>query len=523
MAHAHNHYNLNELRAFPLSDAATTVDNTGKFLPHDILVDCRLRFPRDVAQYAFVGGITVTPRLVSLVILGTTSQDETSGYVPLASLTVTKPLEVFRPYAVTPLYPGVGGWVVFGSGTATSFVGRFATPAQSLLAPRAATPYQGLPVKSIGKLGLATALTGLVTIVGGTDIEVTVDTVLLGSELRKALILSLKADTPGENVLQKYLTECGGRPESGTCDKPGIEFVNGVPPDCDGNLEITFVNLEEAPYESCAGVVLDHGVELEETCVNKQPFVEPVDLCEDQSSDSSLSASSDIPDTSSESSLVPSSESESCAALPVVLNFDTPAGQFVIKNGDFEYQAYDSPSEIGGGMGTGALTAINPSTRNIGIWDNCGASPALDRIVTTDVQVTALAPSRNGGLVLNYHLADPLENPHIEYFLVLLDLNVNKIRVLRYNGLNHVEEYASPTPLPFVPNDWYRIEAEITTLSVTQKAIAVTVSGISDPGFGPVSFSLATTRYGDPTDGRFGVGSLRGYARFSFLQIEDSP
>lgn len=522
MANAHNFYNLNELRAFPLSDAATTVDNDGRFLPADLLVDCRLRFPKEVATYAFLGGITVTPRLVSLVILGSLSQNETSAYVPLASVTLVKPMEIFRPYTVTPLYPGVGGWVVFGSGTATPYVGRFSSPAQSLLTPRAAAGYWGIPVKSLGKLGLATALTGLVTIVGGTDVEVIKDTVSLGSESRDALIVRLRADTPGDNVLQKYLTECGRRPESNTCDKPGIEFINGVAPDCDGNLEITFVNLEEAPYESCAGVVLDHAVELEETCVNRQQFVEPVDLCEDTSSNSSVSPDSS---TSSESSSVapPSSVAESCAALPITLDFDEPAGQFVIKNGDFEYQAFDSPDEVDGGIGAGSLVAINGSIRNIAVWDNCGASPALDRVVSTDVQITALNPSRNGGIVLNYHLADPLSNPHIEYFLVMLDLNVNKIRVLRYNGLNHVEEYASPAPLPFVPSDWYRISVEVTTLSPTQKAIAVTVNGISDPGFGPVSFSLATTRYGDPTDGRFGVGSLRGYARFSYLHIEDSP
>ena len=522
MATAHNFYNLNELRAFPLSDAATTVDNDGTFLPADILVDCRLRFPKLAAQYAFLGGITVTPRLVSIVILGSASQNATSDYVPLASLTLLKPLEIFRPYAVTPLYPGVGGWVVFGAGTANPYVGRFSSPGQSLLSPRAGGPYQGMPVTSLGKLGLATSLTGLVTIQGGTDVEVVKEVVDMGSESRDALVVRLRASTNGDNVLQKYLPECGGRPESGTCDKVGIEFVNGVQPDCDGNLQIVFANLEEAPYDECAGVTLDYALGLDDVCPDRTPYDNPTDLCYPDSSDSSVPSESSIAPTS-ESSIAPSSESVSCALLPLTLNFDTTPTEVVVEYGTFDYEAYDSPDEVDPGVGDSAYVAQSGSTRNIAIWDNCGASPAIDREISTDVQVTALNPSRNGGLVINYHLADPLGSPHIAYFLVLLDLNVNKIRVLRYNGLNHVEEYASPVPLPFVPDDWYRITVRVTTLSPTQKAIAVTVVGVSDMGFGPVSFSIATTRYGDPTDGRFGVGSLRGRARFSYLHLEDYP
>lgn len=520
MATAHNFYNLNELRAFPLSDAATTVDNNGVFLPSNLIVDCRIRFPDTAARYAFIGGITVTDRLISLVILGSDSQTASSGYVPLASLTVTS-REPFRPYQVTPLYPGVGGWIVFGGGANTPYIGRFSGPAQSLLTPRAAEPYPGMPVTSLGKLGLASSLTGLVTILGGTDIEVVKETVLMGSEDRDALIIRLRASTKGENVLSKYLPECGTRPESGTCDRAGIEFVNGVAPDCNGNLQITFSNVTAAPYEDCAGVTLDHELELDQMCPNRDAIVVPQDLCY-VSSESSL-APSESSATPVESSIAPSSEFVSCAPIPITLNFDLTPTEFVVKYGSFEYQAYDSPDEVDPGVGDRSYVALSGSTRNIAIWDNCGASPALDIAASTDVQVTALQPSRNGGLVLNYHLADPLGSPYISYFLVLLDLNVNKIRVLRYNGLNHVEEYASPAPLAFVPNDWYRIEANITTLSPTQKAIAVTVTGVTNPGFGPISFSIATTRYGDPSEGRFGVGSLRGCARFSYLHLEAYP
>ena len=528
----HNYYNLQELRGFPLSDSATGVGTNGEFLPADLLVDCQLRFPSTAGRFAFLGGVTVNARIVTLVILAADSPTAASGFTPLASLTVLQSsLTQGRHYAVTPLYPGVGGWLVFGPGVAKRFVGRFSSPQQSLLAIHCAKSYQGIPVTSLGKSGMATALTGLVTISGGTDIEAVKEQVEIGGEVRDALVLRLKASAVGDNVLAKYLPVCGGRPESRTCPEVGIEFVNGVRPDCDGNLQIDFSNLTVAPFEDCGGgTVIEHPMSFDDVCGVAEPFVEFEDPCVSEASSATPESSSSAP---SESSISVSSEALICEALPYTLNFDiSPQPDLEIKTGTFEYEAVDSPDELGGSLSlsdtsefpvSGALVATSGSLRNIAIWDNCGASPALDKRIIGDVQVLGTRPARNGGLVLNYHLADPLTSPHIEYFMVLIDLNVNKVRVVRYNGASVVEEYASPTPLPFVPGDWYRITATVTTFSLTQKAIAVVVEGISDPGFTPASFSLSTTRYGDPTDGRFGFGSIRAHARCSFLRLEEYP
>jgi hypothetical protein len=527
----HNHYNLQESRSYPLGDSATGVGDSGEYLPPDLLVDCQLRFPATAGRFAFIGGITVNPRMLTLVILAADSPTAVSGFTPLASLNIMQPgLTAGRHYAVTPLYPGVGGWLVFGPGIAKRFVGRFSSPQQSLLAIHCAKSYRGIPVSSLGKAGMATALTGLVTISGGTDIEAVKETVEIGGESRDALVLRLKASISGDNVLAKYLPVCGGRPESRTCPETGIEYINGVQPDCDGNLTITFGNLTSAPYSECGGVAIEHDRGFDDACGERVPFVEYQDPCVAEESSATPDPTSSA---SSESSLSASSEILNCEALPYTLNFDDPPEpDLEIKNGTFEYEAVDSPDELNGSLSlsdssqfpmSGALTATSGSTRNIAIWDNCGASPALDKTIIADVQVLGSYPSRNGGIILNYHLATPLTTPHIEFFMVLLDLNVNKIRVVRYNGTTFVDEYASPSPLLFAAGDWYRITATVTTFSPTQKAIAVTVVGISDPGFGPISFSLATTRYGDPTDGRFGFGSIRGYARCSFLQLEEFP
>ncbi len=64
MIRNHEWYAGNAVRAYPLSDAATTVDDAGQFLPHDILVDCQLAFPNTLGQAAFVSAVAVRSRLV---------------------------------------------------------------------------------------------------------------------------------------------------------------------------------------------------------------------------------------------------------------------------------------------------------------------------------------------------------------------------------------------------------------------------------------------------------------------------
>jgi len=516
---SHDHYNLQEQRGYPLADGATGVGNDGEFLPHDLLADCRLRFPSTAGRYAFLGGVTVNDNIVTVVILAADSPSSVTNFTPLASLSLAKPVQPGRYYQVSPLYPGVGGWCVFGPGIGNRFIGRFSGPSQSLLAPRAAIAGPPLPIPSLGRLGEATALAGIVGLVGGTDVEVVKEQHVVGDVLRDAIVIRLVGDTPGENPLQKYLPECGGRPESGTCVLPGIEFINGVSPDCDGNINIVFEDLTIAPYAALGpGITLDHGLGLDDACPDPQPPSYVDDCVEERSSVGSESSEGSV----SESSVSTSSESVSCALLPVLFDFDVSPPELIAPNGRWGYEDVvleESESSESGSSGRW-LVASSGSTKNIVIWDNCGGAPTVDRRVSAGMQVLTTNPDRNAGIILNYHTADPLTSPHIAYFLVLLDLNVNKIRVLRFNGLNHVEEYVSPSALPLIPGDWYEMIVEITESPPTQHALAVTVNGITTPSF-TAGFSMLTSRYGDTDDGRFGLGTIRGASRFSYLQIEE--
>ena len=143
-------------------------------------------------------------------------------------------------------------------------------------------------------------------------------------------------------------------------------------------------------------------------------------------------------------------------------------------------------------------------------------SSSLQKVCETAIQVVADSPKRNGGIVINYHLVDPLTNPHIEYFMVLLDMNVNKIRVVRFNGFVLVEEYASPNPLPLTPGAWYTMRVTVQPFG-DQVALAVHVAGQDDDAAVSVGFSVVTNKFG-LDDGMYGLGSDKGHARFSYFK-----
>ena len=303
-------YDANAGRSYPVDERATQLDDTGLRLPSHLLVDAHLRFPQSLANYAFLGAVSSTASLVTVTILGSDTEETADGYVPLAALTLPKPVQPFRLYAVEALAAGVGGWVAFGPGVQDTqlYGGRFGSPAQSRLTGRCAHAYQDLPVSSVGKRGSGTALTGLVRLRGGSDIEIfgacrrvprrwPLDSSQecgppLNSEdgrdyynpWRRVIVIRL-ADTGrgSDNVLEKYIGPCDRRPESGTCEglQP-IETIGGVRPNCDGEVVIEFRGcaalteiveevIQDESGDSVAsvdavGVIVDCALSLGDTC-----------------------------------------------------------------------------------------------------------------------------------------------------------------------------------------------------------------------------------------------------------------
>ena len=66
---AHNWYNLNSTRRFPLDTAATGESDAGESIPDDVLVDCHLRFPEAAGRYVSISSMYVSASLISLTFL----------------------------------------------------------------------------------------------------------------------------------------------------------------------------------------------------------------------------------------------------------------------------------------------------------------------------------------------------------------------------------------------------------------------------------------------------------------------
>jgi hypothetical protein len=523
MLHA-DHYNTQELRNYPLDDNATGVGDDGTLMPSDILVDCRLRLPETLGRFAFLGGMSVTDKLVTFVILGTDAQDSVSDFTPLASITVVLPIPGV-PYPVRPLAAGVGGWVVFGpavmprGGGVDRVAVRFSSPTQSLLAPKCARPYKLPPVPSLGKAGRSTALTGFVTIKGGADVEVVKELVRVADAYRDALVVRLKQIPDGENVLAKYIGPCDKRPESRNCPRDGIEAINNVTPDCDGNINIRVENLSLGSLENCGGLTLGYAGDLTDACAEGK--IRPgIDQC--QESLDAIAAGDSSSSSGSAVSFSASSESLPCYSLPYFADFDSSEAEgLTVEEGYFVFDSYDAPNEEdeGGRPADIAFTAIEGATRNIAVIGGCNLVSSQIAVCEVALSITTEYPIRNGGIVVNYRLVDPLTNPHIEYFLVLVDMNVNKLKVLRFNGITLVEEYASPSALPLLPGAWYKLRVTTSPFG-EQTAIAVHLDGLDDPADLEVNFSIATNKFGD-TNGRFGIGTNRAYTLFSYFHLEN--
>ncbi len=556
-----NWYNLQSTRAYPLDDKATGSGDDGSRLPQHGLVDCHLQFPSNLGRYAYLSGLTVTDTLVTAVFVGTDKVHGATIFSPLCAVTLVKPIDEYRPYPVEALSPGVGGFVVFGD-VRENINWRASNPEQGLLAPRTARAYTPLPIPTMRKLMEAQGLADLVQLDAGNDLEIVKERIKIeGVGWRPAIVFRLLSQVRGVNILEKYLGPCDNRPESRTCDKPAIETINGVSPDCHGNIDIVFENLLAGPYTSCGGETLDLDVGLGAVCnVLARKVTDRFvgrDLCAPSTSSSSSlsSASSESVSVMSVSSSV-SSASEHCASLPYCQNFDDGLDHFfVVHFGAFDFEPFDSPAEICPGQSVSkdsfsscslhgdpescaigydlvpfgppdekSLACTDGSRRNVALWDACAYGSSIHKQVTTDLQLTNLTTQRNGGIIINYRTVDPFTSPHLEYFHALLDYPTRRLRLMQFNGTSLIEIAGITLGSVMQLNDWYRLVVRTfpNPSNPAATVIKVTASGVTNPSWLMTTLTVSTNNF-EPDSGLFGLGSDRAHARFSFFQVEESP
>lgn len=514
-----NWYDLQATRRYPLDDRSTGIDDAGGLIRDDILVDCHIRFPDTLGQYLFIQGLTVAPQLVTVVfgVAPTLTAVETTT-VAAVSLPRSTPQNVNQ--AITALADGVAGWVVFGPGLAEEFIGRYSTPIQTLIGQRNARPYRPLPVPSIGKLNLADALQGEVTMAANPPVTAKVENVSVDGEVVQAIVFRLEGTLADAEPLRTFLSPCAERPESGTCPKPPIETINGIAPDCNGNINLVIDGFSAYAFYPSGGVDIIADVGLSEACaaLDNRRRRSPQDDCIPGSEGFGILAMTAQP-VVEESEKIDGDWPEGYDALPICRSFiDGAAPEFVTKRGLFVFEARQAPQPCMGAVQASApvaqqyvLAAANVVNTNVSIFRNFASDWALGKKIGTQLMLTADGPSRNGGLVLNY-----VDGPDVRttYLLAVLDAERNQVRLLRVRGKTVTEEHSAP--FQTFLESWHYLSV---LPELRGGRVVVTVEA-GTPGSPPaVSFSVPVSGYGEPC-GRVGFYSHQSYTYFNQLTIE---
>ena len=289
--------NKNENRNYPLHDAATRVDINGDKLPNEIIADIHILIPESIGAAIFVSSVGVSSGLVSVTLQAATNNpscpgsSSSTGFIPIAAVSVPRPIVPFKNYPLEAIYPGVGGWIAFGQGAleVNECSHLFDSPDASFLVDKVARAYKDLPVSSVGKVGLSTKLTGLVRLKGVEGATFTSRGVrVMNGALYVVGVIALNFSGAGAteqnavDLLEEFAGICGHRPIAGNCNLEPITQINNVTPDCDGNINIRFAGLEVIG-DTGDGIIIDYPLGLSDVCpgngMEKLVF-EATNICE---------------------------------------------------------------------------------------------------------------------------------------------------------------------------------------------------------------------------------------------------
>jgi len=577
-----NWYNLNETRNYPLADTATALDNEGNFLPSNIIADIRIRWPDWAGSYAFIGAVAVSPGAVTVTVLTSTSSGGyVSSYLPIAVISVPiSELETERQYPLTPMYPGSFGYIVFGSGVTVNYSGRFSSPSQTLLISRAARPHPGLPVTSLNRLNDQTALTGLINLAAEAPFSITKVQRTIDGDSKDVVLFSLVSETETiagtsleKNIFQTLAGDCGKRPESYTCGEPApIEFINAVPPDCDGIITLEFTgcavvgrtvndDLDANSYPDNT-IILECISDIDETC--EPPFL-PL-LSDGRLPSEFIAIEPDSPDAPPVTPTGPDSASapfESTITLPYCDNFDSGGADYFNDVGEVsgipgaasawtEDIEISSPEDIctdesisdsvNSTSSYSTRTETGVTSRNMSVWYAAGqevGNQTIYRTFTTDLKIVTLAselPSnvtsasvkQNGGILINYRI-DPNTGGKT-FWLAQVDTDTNKFGIYYFNGAQLVTTQEYDASLILYADAWYRLTLNVTqeqdsnlnqNIMLSSTLLSLDTTPTVSVTIDPVSVPVGT--YVDEGEsGLAGFHSHRSATQFSSWKVEDN-
>lgn len=543
-------YDRNEGLAYPVDESASAADDAGLRLPSNILADLSLRWPVDLGRYAFLSSVTVTRLLVTVTVQAADGPDG-GTFRPLAVLSVPRPAARGRMLALSGQATGVGGWVVFGSGVEDApYSGRFSSPRQSLLAPRAARPYNPLPVRSLSALGAAAGLGGVVLLKAEPPLVLAREEREIEGVLRECVVVRL-VDAAGADgfpvparglqilgesqasVFRQFAGPCAGRPESSTCGVPEpIEFVNAVPPDCDGVLTLEFRGHAHLAQIVSDGVVVDTDLGLADACIPPE-IPNSAGALPDEYDPANVSVPAPWPVGPPPPPL--SESSMAVAGLPYVDCFEGGVAQdFGVEGGLWGPGEGDSPvpCPVGGDPVIpqsqslsapavwGSYATLTASARNVSLWNGPDVQ-ALYRRVTTHLRLNAgpVGARHNAAVVLNYRPGGEAAGQWV-YYLVEVDYDSQEFRVSRFNGVSL--QTVVPVTVPgILLGKWYEIDASVVQPRPGVVQIGARLRSVSDPGLTDVALTVDVSNY-QPSVGRFGLGSNRSLANFAFFRVSEA-
>ncbi len=543
-------------RAYPVDDAASSVADDGQQLPPNVVVDLNLRWPDSLGVLACLTGVSVTPALVTVVIQSAYGLDDLV-FAPLAVVAIPQPVLQGRIYALTAQVPGAGGWIVFGSGVndQTTLRARFSSPRQARLAPRAARAYRSLPVVSLRALGNAVGLDGVVRLRTDENLSITRERREIDGALRTCAVVRLVEGGGPDgfpvptnqllhntipSVFQQFAGPCAGRPESHTCGVPEpIEFINAVPPDCNGRLTILFQGSADLTRIEGGGVAVDSGLGLAQACLPPQlpgsDSMMPDEYAPVQVPPLPPPPPPPPPGDFSESLII-------VGSLPYLDCFDGGiALDFVVKAGLWALLPLTDTVPTGGicpseaSAVSAALSASSSSTvlgntyetrttatRNVSVWEGFDVT-TIYRKCTTDVLLLRGPDGarHNAGIVANFHL-NPSDTALQIYYLAEIDYDTQELRVSRFNGASFQPIVAAQVP-GIQLKRWYELALTVGPGTIADQAtLTVDLLMLSTPGTVAASLSVAVNHYG-PSTGRFGLHTNRALASFSGFKVEEAP
>ena len=551
-----NWYNLNSTRKYPLDDGCTGIDNAGKVFPATAIVDLNVSLKKSLGLGVMISSVSANANLVSVTFLAINHPIKPSLYdsappalyfSPLCLVTVKKPVRLGVPYRLSPLVDGVAGWIVFGEGVNRTINSRFSTPIQSAIAPKACRYYNDFPVTSVGKLGSAEKLTGLVRLQEGRDISITKETRFIQGENKEVIVFALRENAEN-NVLRLYTGTCGGRPESNSCGRVSVEYLNTVQPNCDGNIDITFPEPFVVAEGGSGRLSLDYPVGLNDACTKADRLPDSSgrlpgqydDLC-NPDSEGDPDGNIPLPVPVLPSPVTVSSSTIDYTGLPACINFDDQTAQsWQVVKGQFDITETDSPMElcpiilgidtssVSPGVSSsfpihvyGAYRAIQEGERNVSLWYNPAYTSTLNIRLITDVRLTSRNVPANGAIILNYRAnAAGITD---EYYLVEINRKESAFVIKKFNGASFIA-VVSAEGLGIALDSWYRIKVEVTPGTAGKTRIDAYLYSVQDYPENPLDLlsylNCEVSNYA-PYTGKVGLGTINSEAAFSFFIMEN--